>query len=86
MALTKDDKEFIQLSLKPIEIEITGVKEHLARINGKIVRNVDKIEQIEHAAMKNTLSKKFVVKSITVGGILIAGIYGIIQLIVLFIG
>jgi len=85
MALTKADKEFIQMSLKPIMIEISGVKEHLARINGKILKNSDKIEQIEHDTMKNTLSKKFIVKSITVGGTLIAIIYGIIQLIGSFI-
>ena len=36
MALNKDDKDFIKLSLEPIHVEVKGIKEHLGKINGHV--------------------------------------------------
>jgi len=86
MALTKDDKEFITLNLKPIQIEIIDVKRHLEKINGSVQSQNIKIQQNERDILSNTLSKRFVVKAIAISGGLIAFILGVVQLVGHFIG
>ena len=86
MALTKDDKEFITLNLKPIQIEIIDVKRHLEKINGSVQSQNIKIQQNERDILSNTLSKRFVVKAIAISGGLIAFILGVVQLLGHFVG
>ena len=85
-ALTASDKEFIVLNIKPIQVEITGVKEHLAKINGTVQTNTNKILKNEKDILSNTLSKRFVVKAIAISGGLIAFILGVVQLLGHFVG
>jgi len=85
MALTKDDKEFIQLSLKPIEIEINGVKEHLSRINGKVQKHSDRINVIEDEVLNVKATKKYVTKTVAIVGAVIAAVWGVVQIISHFI-
>jgi len=86
MALTKSDKEFIELTLKPIGVEMRGVKEHLGRINGQIQLHSTKIDKNEHAIMEGVVTKKYIRKAITIAGALIAAIWGIVQIAAHFIG
>jgi len=85
MALTKDDKEFIQLSLKPIEIEISGVKDHLGRINGEVRKHSDRINDIEAEVLNVKATKKFVMRTVAIAGALIAAVWGIVQIVAHFI-
>jgi len=45
MALTKSDKEFIELTIRPIQLDIKTVKEHLIKINGTVHKHEDVITQ-----------------------------------------
>jgi len=86
MALTKSDKEFIELVLKPIQVEITGVKEHLGRINGEVIKHSEKIELIEKEVVSGKATKKYVTRTVAIAGALIAAIWGIVQIAAHFIG
>ena len=81
MALTKDDKEFIQLSLKPIEIEISGVKDHLGRINGEVQKHSDKIADLEDEVLNVKATKKFVTRTVAIAGGVIAALWGVVQIV-----
>lgn len=45
MALNKEDKEWLQLNLKPIELEIKTVRTHLSKINGSVQKHEKTINE-----------------------------------------
>jgi hypothetical protein len=44
MALSKDDKEFIALSLKPLAVSLIGVNQRLDKINGSVQKHESQID------------------------------------------
>jgi len=53
MALTKDDKEFLDLKFKPIENIINDINLHLAKINGKVQKHEETINSALIERAKN---------------------------------
>lgn len=53
MPLNKTDKEFIEMALKPIQIEIAGIKDHLGKINGKVQKHEQTINEAIIERAKN---------------------------------
>jgi len=85
MALTKSDKEFIELVLKPIQVEMTGIKDHLGRINGSVQKHSNRIGAIEGEVLNTKATKKFVMRTVAIAGALIAAVWGIVQIVAHFI-
>lgn len=45
MALSNADKDWIQITLKPLINDMANVKDHLGKINGKILKHEEQITQ-----------------------------------------
>jgi glutaredoxin-related protein len=60
MALTAEDKQWIELTLKPIQLEVCGIKEQLTRLNGKVAEHEKQIsaaliERAQNREHQNTV-------------------------------
>jgi len=51
--LTKDDKNFIEIILKPIQVELTLVKIHLNEINGSVQKHQELLQTIKETEAYN---------------------------------
>lgn len=45
MPFSKDDKEYLQLLISPVEKDIASIKDHLCKMNGKVQKHEDQIQE-----------------------------------------
>jgi len=108
-ALNSADKEFIKLTIRPLEIKIENVETLVTKQNGRVVSlektaqerallvqeledwhetgreatcpHKEEIEESTKCIRDGRITKKFVVKSISIAGVVVGLLYGAFKLI-----